>query len=64
MSQDGILKVLKKHKKWMNTKEIAKKLKIENGSTLRALNSLYKYKEVFKRKIKRDNYWIYEWKIK
>lgn len=46
----------------MDAKEMASKLKVETGSVIRALNSMYKYEEVFKRVIKRGNHWIYQWK--
>ena len=64
MTQSDVLKVLKKRNKWMSVKEIAKELRVENGSVIRALNSMFKYGEVFKRKAKKNSYWGHEWKTK
>lgn len=42
MSQDNVLKLLEKTKRWMLTKEISEKLGITPSNVLRALNHLKK----------------------
>jgi DNA-binding IclR family transcriptional regulator len=42
MSQQDVLNILKKSRKWMLTKEIAEKAGITPSNTLRALNKLKK----------------------
>ena len=45
MSQEGVLSVLDEES-WMSVKEIAKKLKISEGSINKSLNKLRKTKEI------------------
>lgn len=57
MSQANILKLLKKEKEWLTTKEIMNKLKLSgNGNITRELKTLYKCGEI-RRKIIIKYYW-------
>jgi len=49
MTQSDILKLLKKSKKWMTSKEIAKKLKITSANE--SLRKLFKYGEILRKEI-------------
>ncbi len=63
MSQQSVFKLLKKKKKWMTSKEIAKNLGLMSPHT--ALKQMYKYGEIIRRKIKiNDNGRCYQYKIK
>jgi predicted transcriptional regulator len=53
MTQQEVLDVLKKNKKWMTSGEIAKKLGITQGAVAKNLNSLFKAKEVYRKDVKR-----------
>ncbi len=55
MSQDSVLKVLKKEKKLMTPKEIAKKLNISAGNVTVALNKLFKQGDIIKIPIEKRN---------
>ena len=47
MTQDTVLKLLKKKKKWMTSKEISKLIGINSANS--TLNRLYRQQEVLKR---------------
>jgi predicted transcriptional regulator len=49
MSQDSVLKYLKKQKEWKSTKEISIDLGNSNSCTIHSLNILFKYNEVRKK---------------
>ena len=61
MSQDSVLKYLRKQRKWKSTKEIAKAVGVQSGCTLNSLNALFKYKEILRKqgiaKYKQCYYW-------
>ncbi len=62
MSQQSVFKLLKKKKKWMTTKEIAKTLPLMSISA--SLQKLCKYGEVMRRKTKARTGKCYQYKIK
>ncbi len=68
MSQDQILKVLGKEKRWMQAKEICGILNLNGEAVRKALNSMFKYNEVNRKKCKQKktciNYKVYFWKFK
>jgi predicted transcriptional regulator len=49
MSQDSVLKFLRRHRKWRTTEEIANKVGVQKGCALNSLNSLFKYNEVLRK---------------
>lgn len=53
MSQQDALKILKKKRVWMTSKEISQKIKIGHNTTACNLSKLYQQGEVSKRKKKR-----------
>ena len=50
MTQQDVLKVLKKKGTWMTSKEIAKKIKLGHNTTASNLRKLFKGGDVHKRK--------------
>ena len=46
MSQDSVLKVLKRKNRWMSAKQISKFLSTREGPTRVSLNNLFKFKEI------------------
>ena len=63
MSQDQVIKILKKYKGvWVTTNEIAIRLKISPGTALANLNRCLKYNEV--EKVERNNNLTHLWRIK
>jgi len=62
MSQQNVLKLLKRKKKWMTSKEISKILGL--GSVNASLKKLYEQGLVSKREIKSGYHFVYEYKIK
>jgi len=46
MTQEEVLRVLKKKKRWMTTQEIGNILKTGSGSVSSTLRKLLKYKEI------------------
>jgi len=62
MSQQNILKLLNKKKKWMNSKEISKLLNLTSANA--SLKKLYEQGEVLRREIKLGYHFAYEYKIK
>jgi len=56
MAQEDVLKLLKKEKRWLSTKEIAEKLKIGRAPADSNLNKLYKHGEIFKKEGFVNNY--------
>lgn len=62
MTQQEILDLLKKEKKWLSSKQIAKKLGIT--SIHRSLNILNRTNEILKKQVKTNSYYEFQWKIK
>ena len=62
MSQQSVFKLLKKKKKWMTSKEIAKSLNLMSPNL--SLYKLWKYEDIIRRKIKLGCNWAYQYKIK
>jgi len=67
MTQDEAMKCLKKHKRWMTTKEVEEKSGISKGPASKNLYCLFKSHEC-ERKLVRTNTknrsWTYAWRIK
>lgn len=63
MTQADTLKLLKKKRKFLSTKEIAKELKIGRGSTSVNLNKLYNQGLVMRKEVQ-NIYFSYLWKAK
>ena len=63
MSQDNVLKLLKKKRRWMISKEIAQILKLSNPHA--SLKRLYKQREIVRKEIKdKRNHFVYQYKYK
>ncbi len=59
MSQDSVLKLLKRKNKWMTGKEICKELGLAKSSINNSLNKLYKRREIFKDNRRHDSTFVY-----
>ena len=57
------MKCLKKHKRWLTTKEIEEKTGMSRGACSKNLNALYKYKEIRRKQEKMKGYYTYMWRI-
>jgi predicted DNA-binding transcriptional regulator len=64
MTQNEVYNFLKKKRKWMSTKEIAKEMEIGSHCVGDNLNKLFKYGEVKREQIRRGNNWLYIWETK
>jgi len=64
MTQEEALKCLKKHKRWMITKEVAEKTTMEKRNAAKNLAALYKYGEVERKQVRVENHYTYKWRIK
>ena len=69
MSQFDVLEVLKKEKeRWLPTEEIVELSDLNYKTVIRALNAMFKYNEVMRRRRKQKKtyavYRVYLWKIK
>ena len=62
MGQSEILKLLKKEKEWLSSKQIAEKL--GNSTAMRPLQVLLKHGEIVRREVKVNNHHEYQWRIK
>ncbi len=64
MSQQDVYELLKKKKRWMTSKEIAKILGIMSSNA--SLKKLYKYGEIMRRMTRSElnHHLIYEYKIR
>lgn len=71
MTQQSVLKILKRKKKWLTSKEIATYLKISSGSVAACLNKLYNQELILKKTLfpnkglfQGAGYQPYYWRIK
>ena len=71
MGQDNVLKLLKRKKKWMKSKEIAACLKISRGSAATCLKKLFNQGFVLRKTLNPrkglfdgTGYYPYYWRIK
>ncbi len=62
MGQDDILKLLKKEKGWLSTREVEEKLKVSDAS--RPLGVLLKHGEILRKEVKVNCHYQYQWMIK
>lgn len=62
MGQSDILKLLKKEKEWLSSKQIAERLDI--STAMRPLQVLLKYGEIIRREIRINCHNEYQWKLK
>ncbi len=63
MSQQSVFKLLKRTKRWMNSKEIAETLGLMSPNV--SLKKLVKYGEILRREARnKRNHQIYEYKTK
>ena len=63
MSQSDIINYLKKRKTHASVSEIKKKLDNSPASVNRCLNKLLKLKEVKRQRVKKGNYYFFEYKV-
>ncbi len=64
MSQESVLKILKKNRGWMTSKEIAKRARIIEHTVSHNLNDLFKQNLVNRKFINLNYHWGYLWRIK
>jgi len=64
IGQQEVYNYLKKHKGFASSKQISKSIGIGSGNVNNSLLKMFKAKEILKRRVKRDSYWIFEFKLK
>ena len=64
MSQDSVIKYLRKQRKWRTTEEIANSVGVQRGCVLNSLNALFKYNEVLRKNGNKKYKQCYYWRVK
>lgn len=64
MGQQEVQNYLKKKNDFCSSKEIGECFKISQGNINTSLLKMFRANEIIRRKIKKDQYWIYEYKLK
>lgn len=62
MGQQELMKLFKKEKGWLSSKDIARALKISDAS--KSLNALVKSKDIIKKYVKKDSHWELQWRVR
>lgn len=62
MGQSEVLETLKKENRWMSSKEIAEISQASRSLVTRAIATLFKHGEIFRKKYKGARWYVYHYK--